>query len=348
MEEKPKYRLPILEVAWTRYAEYDAAAQKRKNRHYSLRKWVAYISVLATVFAILSVVFPQYFPTLGDQWQDVIRYILIVLPILSATLAAFTSKFYPGTDWLVLRAGAEQIMREIYLFRTTMKQKTDKQRLDFETRLKEIQAQVYTGLNGEMVLDPYTGPLPPVHDNGRPRTDEGFEDLSAATYYKLRVEDQLKWHRGRVNRMHVKRVMWQVGILFMGAVGSFLAAVGGELAIWVALATAITTAMIGWQEIQNLDMTVRNYSKVILDLNSIATHWQQLDDNDRAKKKEFHAMVNETESVLWNQNLEYIKAMQEAYENAKDEEEEESEAERSENANAPVAVPALSTEGGSG
>lgn len=317
MEETSQPKASILEVAWNRYAQYNIAALRRKNSQQTLRWSVALLSVLATLVAILSSLFPEDDPA----WRaTVIKVILISLPILSTTLAAFANKFYRGTDWLVLRAGAEQIMKEIYQYRTIL-QKTDKKRRAWlENRLREIQMQVYTGLNGEMVLPAFTGKLPPPYSSGDPRRDPGFDDLTADKYYELRLRDQLQWHVGRVNRLQSQRVRMMVLILLSGAVGAFLAAMGGVFGLWVALATALTTALVSWQEFRNLDMNVRNYSKVIVNLSAVSDHWNHLDDDERTKK-EFYRMVKETETVLWNQNLEYVKSMQEAFENSKMEEE---------------------------
>jgi len=320
MEETSQPKTSILEVAWNRFAQYDAASQKRKKSQYTLRKWVYYVSVLATFFAILSSVFPQFLPTWDAKWETAIKITLIILPIVSSILTAFTGKFYRGTDWLVLRAGAEQILKEIYTFRTIL-QKTDKRRRTWlEGRLRDIQMQVYTGLNGEMVLEAYNEQVPPLHKDGSPRKDPGFKDLTAEEYYDIRLRDQLDWHVKRVNKMQRDRIALQVWILAVGGVGAFLAAMGGNFGLWVALTTSIATALVGWQEIQSLDMTVRNYSKVIIDLTSITNHWKQLDDDEHTKK-EFYGIVKDTETVLWNQNLEYIKSMQEAFESSKMEEE---------------------------
>lgn len=315
--EEVKAKPSILEVAWNRFAQYNLASNAKKKHQLALRRWIATLSVLATLVAIISALFPET----AQPWQSMtIKVVLILLPILSSVLAAFANKFSRGTDWLVLRAGAEQVLKEIYQYRTIL-QKTDKRRRAWlEKRLREIQNQVFTGLNGEMILEAYKGPLPPPYSNGTPRPDGGFEDLDADAYYKFRVSDQLNWHTSRVNSLHRDRMRLQVLILMTGALGAFLAAMGGQFGLWVALATALTTAMTGWQELRNLEMTVRNYSKVILDLTAVSDHWNQLEDNERTRK-EFYRMVKDTETTLWNQNLEYVKSMQEALENAKMDEE---------------------------
>lgn len=321
MEETSQSKTSILEVAWIRYAQYDAASYKKKRIQYRLHRWAAIVSIFATLFVILSAIYPETAPAEGKL---AINIILILLPILGSVMAAFVNKFYPGTEWLVLRAGAEQIMKEIYQFRTIL-QKTDKRRRNWlENRLREIQLQVYNGLNGEMAIEPYHGKTPPPYDDGSLRTDGGYNDLTADEYYTLRLKEQLDWHVKRVNSAQKERIRLQIWILLVGAAGAFLAALGGilggSISLWVAFTTALTTALIGWQELKNLDMIVRNYSKAVLDLSSVSDHWKQLDEDERTKK-EFYRMVNDTENILWNINMEYVKFMQQTFESAKLEEE---------------------------
>jgi len=58
-------------------------------------------------------------------------------------------------------------------------------------------------------------------------------------------------------------------------------------------------------------MVVKNYSKVIIELTVIYDHWLNLEQEERTNA-EFYRMVRSTEEVLWAQNMEYIKSMQEA------------------------------------
>ena len=100
-------------------------------------------------------------------------------------------------------------------------------------------------------------------------------------------------------------------ILIAGGLGALFAALGQPLTMWVALAAAFTAAFIGWQELRSLDSVVRNYSKVVLELNILFDHWKNLEGEER-NQTEFYKTVRSTEDILWGQNVEYIKSMQEA------------------------------------
>jgi predicted RND superfamily exporter protein len=87
----------------------------------------------------------------------------------------------------------------------------------------------------------------------------------------------------------------------------------------VALTASTATALIGWQELRNLDSTLKNYSKVVVELMVVYDHWHNLETEERTEA-EFIRMVRSTEDLLWSQNVEYIKSMQEALASAEMEE----------------------------
>jgi len=309
METQPQQTTPILEVAWAHFAQLDAASTKRTKAHLRMRRWIGALGVLATLFAIITELYGAILlPVIGL----VLKILLIATPILASTFAAFVSKFFSSGDWLITRAGAEEVLKEIYAYRTIL-QKTPTRRNWLEKRLEEIQRSVYRGMNGELLLEPYKGPLPPAprFSPTYPVSDPGFHDLTGEEYFSYRLEDQLKWHTREVGRRQKERVRLQVFILISGALGALLAAFGSPISLWVALTASVTSALLGWQELRNLDTVVRNYSKVIMELGILSSHWKNLETEEK-NQTEFYQVVQSTEDILWSQNVEYIKAMQEA------------------------------------
>jgi hypothetical protein len=109
-------------------------------------------------------------------------------------------------------------------------------------------------------------------------------------------------------------------ILAAGGLGSVFAAWGGELSLWVALTSSVTAALIGWQELRRVDATIRNYSRVVVELTILSDHWLNLEQEERTPA-EFYKMVRNTEEILWSQNIQYTKFMQEALQESDLEEE---------------------------
>ena len=305
---------PILKVAWTRVAQLDAIASRRSKGHLNIRRWITILGVLATLFAILTQLldttgFKQRYPLLSVLAQ----ILFIAIPFLASTLAALASKKYSNGDWLVTRAGAEEIKKEIYFYRTVL-QKDETRRRYLEDRLAEIQRQIHRALNGEFSFDDYKISRTAVPKVNSPDDDPGYGDLTGDEYMKYRLENQLNWHNKKINKFKIERDRLIISILVIGALGSIIAAlgasVGGTLSIWVALTASITAALIGWQELRNIDVIVRNYSKVVLELTILRDHWLNLTDAERTAT-EFYKLVRDCEEVLWAQNTEYIKSMQE-------------------------------------
>jgi hypothetical protein len=310
--ETPKV-IPILNVAWARFSELDTTALARSKAHLGMRRWIAIVGVLATLFAIFS-----QFPTTGLIGLGS-RVLLILMPLIASGLAAFTKIFFSSGDWLTTRSGAEEILKEIYYFRTIL-QNNKSRRAYLEKRLTEIQRQVYRNLGSELVFQKYTGPIPSNYNPDDPNSDPGFADLTGDQYFKYRLEHQLGWHRKKIRQYQNERIRLQIFIIAAGVLGAFLAAIGGILSLWVALTASFTAALLGWQELRNVDVIIRNYSKVVLELTVLYDHWLNLEPEERTTSQ-FYRMVRGTEEVLWAQNMEYIRSQQEALKDADLEEE---------------------------
>ena len=102
MVENTQQATPILEIAWARFAQLDAASSKRSKAHMRLRRWIAILRLLATLFAILAETFP-YPADPANQSGFVIlgmgiRFLLILSPIIGSLLASYTNKFFSSGD----------------------------------------------------------------------------------------------------------------------------------------------------------------------------------------------------------------------------------------------------------
>ena len=306
METETPKPAPILEIAWTRYSQLNASSIRRTSAHRRLRIWIAALGVLATLFSILVT---SYFSDGVSLLGVAVKNLFIIIPIVASLLAAFGTRWFATGDWLITRAAAEEYLKEIYLFRTVLRGNKDRRQY-LEKRINDIQRQLYRGLGGEFAFRPYQGPIPPYY---KPEygNDPGFNDLNGEEYFKYRLEDQLRWHIKEVNEYKRERGILTFLILAAGGLGTYFAAVGGVLSVWVALTASITAALIGWQQLRNVDTVIKNYSKVIFELSTIYDHWNNLEPEERTDA-EFYKMVRGCEQVLWAQNTEYIKTMQEA------------------------------------
>ena len=317
-------RDPLLERAWRQHADFDLAADKRSRRFYTLRKWIAWLGILTVLLAILvQGIFPlpldtaeppfRYYAVLGLA----VKVLFILTPIVASALAALAlRRLAADGSFLVYRAGAEQVKKEIFLYRTVLPKDASRGAY-LERRLDEIRTDVEHNLGRKPDAATYKGPLPlSAYKKGSKQirhggADPGYHDLSGEDYVTYRLKDQLDWHRDKIAQRGRERLVLTVGVLAAGALGALLAAFGGFLAIWVALTASITAALLGWQELKKTDQVIKNYSRVILELDILYSHWQGLEREERTQA-EVERIVLGCENVLWTQNREYVRAMQSA------------------------------------
>jgi len=308
MTENSKSPNSILELAWRYYAQLDEGEQARSQTQKRVYRWVILLGILATLFAILTEVYPENWPSFGNE---IIKVLLAVVPITSSIVAAYSNKFFGKGDWLVMRAGAEEIKKEIYTYRTILKNDPNR-RAWMEQRLADILRSVQRSMGGEFVMEPYQGSVPPRYDPNDPDDDEGFNNLSGDQYLRIRLLDQLTWHNKKAQRYHNERKRLQTMILVAGGAGTLFAALPWSgFGLWVALTSSIAAGFLSWQQLRNLDSIIKNFSKVVVELTIINSHWSNLSNAERTDT-EFFKMVYHTENILWSQNSEYVKSMQAA------------------------------------
>ncbi len=305
---------PLLETAWRRYAALDENAKIVQTQFLRMRWVMAVLGVLAVLFAILV---DNYFSDTTKIVGIVFRGLLILSPIVVSVIAAFSNRFQQGQKYISYRAAAEAILKEIYLYRTVNKHSAARDR-KLSDRLAAIQRDLFRGAGGELVLTEFRGDVPPYYYSDDPNSDSGFADLTGEQYLKFRLEDQLNWHKKKNLELQRTRKIIQWAILAFGGIGAFLAAwPSGSFAAWVALTSAIATALVGWEELRGLDMRVGNYSQVILELDIIRDWWLALDQGMRTEKENAE-LAKQTEKILFDKNLEWASAMRKALAEADD------------------------------
>ncbi|HMB24062.1 MAG TPA: hypothetical protein VKP08_14565, partial [Anaerolineales bacterium] len=262
METETPKAAPILNIAWTRYAQLNAVSSRRSRAHKRLRIWIAAMGILATLFAILT---QAYFTDQTSLPGVIVKVLFVSAPVIASILAAWGSRAFSNGDWLITRAAAEEYLKEIYFYRTILQKKASR-RSYLEKRINEIQKRLFRGLGGELAFRPYDGPVPPYYNPDSPDSDPGFQDLTGDEYFRYRLEDQLRWHIKEVNEYKRERGLLTFWIAVAGGLGAIFAAIGAPISILVAVTASITAALIGWQELRSLDSVIKNYSKVILEL----------------------------------------------------------------------------------
>ena len=87
MTVEPQPNVPILKIAWTRYAQLDALSEKRDKPFFRWRRWMAILGVLAALFAVITQVYSEYIHS--QIILLVLKVLLIATPITASVLASF-------------------------------------------------------------------------------------------------------------------------------------------------------------------------------------------------------------------------------------------------------------------
>ncbi|MGH9933196.1 MAG: DUF4231 domain-containing protein, partial [Pyrinomonadaceae bacterium] len=312
----------VLLQAWERFAVYDWNAMLQKQRFDDLQITILTVGFVATALAVAK----QYFTNgvdggPGSFWWNV-RYLLIVLPIVLTVLIAVGNKFKQGNKWLLLRAGAEALKREIYRYRTRagdyketytrpappeLPPPTPEQVL--AQRVEEITRRAMRTEVNSSSLKPYPKEkdFPPyVKYSG----DDGFTVLSPDRYVDVRLKDQLNYYKKRAVE-HEQKLKWiQWSIYLIGGLGTLMAALNRQ--VWIAVTTALAGAFTTYLSYQQTENTVTKYNQAFTDLENVRSWWTALPGEDQAKQENVDTLVKHTEDVLQSETDGWVQQMQNA------------------------------------
>ena len=86
MATEPQPNVPILKIAWARYAQLDSLSEKRDKPFFRWRRWIAILGVLAALFAVITQVYSEYMPA---TLSLVLKILLIATPVLAIAVQDF-------------------------------------------------------------------------------------------------------------------------------------------------------------------------------------------------------------------------------------------------------------------
>ncbi len=317
-------RSDILSHAWQLFALYDENANKQQKSFLGLQDWILGVGLLATAIVVTQVLLKQTsILTTNASLNWIIHYTIVLLPIIVSILIAGTSRFTPGNKWILLRASAEAIKREIYRYRTetgeykkevgrsAVSSDDGKPKLTpqekFTEKISDISRHLMQTEINVAALQPYNGPIPPKM-YGAEAKDDGYSKLTPERYMSIRIGDQLTFFRGRSNTLakKLKRNYWWIFIA--GGVGTLLAALGFEPV--VALTGALAAAFASYLQYQQVEYTLIKYNQTASNLNNAKHLWIGLPQNRHTES--FEQLVSTTEQILETENMGWVQQMHDA------------------------------------
>lgn len=326
----------VLMQAWEVFAEYDLNAIHQQRRFDSIQLAIISLGVLGTTLAIVQQVFgPRdrnhdliiyslrgideskvHFSLAGDKLNRPLLWwslscLLIIIPILLTVLITAANRFKQGNKWLLLRAGAESLKREIYRYRARAMNYKQNAEQQLAARVEDITRRTMrTEVNTSSLL-PYDKDKGfPPYMNGACTQDDGFSYLTPDRYVEVRLCDQLAYFKGKAVGLErrLKVLYWMTFII--GGLGAFLAAVNQQA--WIALTTAIVAAIgtyMGYRQIEN---TLTKYNQAATDLANVRAWWNGLSAEQQAQQTNIDSLVEHTEQVLQSELDGWVQQMQNA------------------------------------
>lgn len=325
----------VLMQAWEVFADYDHNANLQQKRFSVLQFSILLLGVLGTALAIIQQIYaPQNHDTHellpvtlspapppdpsgkpdpfahGYQWW-LLRHSLIILPILLTVLVTAANRFKQGNKWMLLRAGAESIKREIYRYRArAMYYKTNAEQ-QLSQKLEDITRRTMRTEVNLSALKPYD------KDKGFPPYmyasqggDDGFSYLTPDRYVEVRLGDQLSYFQRKAVKLErqLKALYWMTFII--GGLGAYLAAV--EEQAWIALTTATVAAIGTYLGYRQTESTLTKYNQAATDLSNVKAWWNALSAEEQSLQSNIDSLVEHTEQVLQTELDGWVQQMQNA------------------------------------
>ncbi|MBD2462845.1 DUF4231 domain-containing protein [Oscillatoria sp. FACHB-1407] len=319
-------RNPTLEDAWDRYSRYDFNASKAQKRFFQQRKLILILGVAATTLAIIYTVLetrtangipwlPESINTfLSDQFLPALHVLVVLVPILSTALIAYSLRFNMGVNWISLRGSAEALKKEIYLYRMRVGEYSptmlgsESRDVHLARRAKIINKRLMETQVNQTGLEAYKGKLPPQYSTAE--GDDGFSDMTAEQYLLWRIEDQFNYYQRKSVKFTRELQRFQLMIILLGGVGTALAAF--NLEIWVAISGALATAFATFLEFKGVETTIVACNTAAADLYDVRTWWRALSDDAKQLSNNVETLVHSAEAIVQSENAGWVQEMRDA------------------------------------
>jgi len=307
-----------LQAAWQWYDDLDKAAIAKQNSFRTLQGWLLVLAIVATLLAILSQRFLPWDKLTHDQqalWLahrrgyefgvKVLKYAVLLVPIIVTVLTAMNSRFRSGNKWILFRATAEAIKREIFRYRAQAGAYSDAQCTQTSSNSKlAVNVKDLT----ESLFKAEVNKTSIVHQDPAKANPGRASFLDPDQYITQRLDDQKNYFFTKTKELDWQLRSMYVLILVAGALGTLLAAIG--LPVWVALTTAFATALTTKLEIDQAENSLVQYNAALTGLRNIESWWSSLSQWERGRQRNIDLLVDQTETVLAGELAGWVQQMQ--------------------------------------
>lgn len=330
--------LSVLRQVWQRFAAIDEAAIRQQRVFMLNQTAILVVGVAAVVLAAIQTLAGGAGMTHNDAaalasaaaaasastagqgtgaWATFLAHplrgtlslLLVVVPIFLSILVAGVNRFSYGKRWVLLRAAAEGIKREIYLYRLHSQgyASNDKREKQLKMAVEDVTRRLARTEVNTLALPPYQGPIPPK--NSTAENDDGMSLLSTDQYVRLRLQNQLSFYRRKSVGLETTMKRTQYAVLVVGGFGTLFGALGDTWVIWIASTTTVASALASYLTFKQVETTLMSFNQTATDLENIEAWWLSLDPEEQKDAQHIEHLGKFTERILetevggWSQRM---------------------------------------------
>ncbi len=331
----------VLADAWCRYDDLDVAAVEKQKQFQRLQRWILRLAVLAALLAVLisqsalPVGFRSWLSStfLIPKWNGygILHIFMVLVPIAISILSGFSSRFREGNKWILYRAAAEATKREIFRYRMRSGAYSAVQcgKLSAQSKLSAKLTDITSNLT-QSEVNKSSLPLRPdekyekTNKKKKPKEPTQAEIeaaktcsqryasevklLTAEEYLVNRIDNQIKYLVNKVATLYKQLKFLERWVLLVGGAGTFLAAI--RMDVWVALTTAIATAVTTKLQTDQVDNSIVQYNIALTNLRNIESWWKGLSPWEKTRRRNIDLLVDQTETTLERETAGWIQQMQ--------------------------------------
>jgi hypothetical protein len=318
-----------LAEAWRQRDLLAAVARRQQREFHTGLSWLLVLGLLLT-FLVVSKAWLDAagLATVYPGWENVLGFVIIVLPITTAVLTTAAVKFRPGNSWILLRGTSETLKREIFRYRMRSGIYSPEQTRDVPRDVKLTEA-IGSAMGALMRTDVNSLSLsaPPRRwpwrlDGSRLRfwrkpspertgpKDDPLAPLTPDGYITFRINDQIDFYNQKITDLE-RQGRWLRWLAWIfGGLGTLLAAVGFQ--IWVAVTTALVGVYTTISEAWQIETSVTLYNQASTDLSAIRAWWYALAPTEQAKQANVDRLVEQAERIMRAEHAGWVQEMQDA------------------------------------
>jgi hypothetical protein len=305
-------RVDTLADAWNRYDVLDQAAIRKQVSFKKMQRAILGLGIIATLLAIarsgsaLPLRITHLFPApFASAFQTLTHVLIVLTPITISILVAANSRFREGNKWILLRASAEAIKREIFRYRMRAGAYSNEQCLQV-SRESKLAAKL-TDISSALVQSEVNQTSVPSAVDTDPRH---LTFLSPDDYLNDRIDDQISYFVAKTASLSTQLKKIQVWIYIAGGAGTALAAFHGD--VWVALTTAVAATLTTRLETDQVGYSLIQYNQALTGLRNIASWWKALSQWEKGRRRNIDLLVEQTETTLEGELAGWAQQMQSA------------------------------------